>query len=132
MDLPGAVATAAPLLAVTAVATSLVHRALRQLPGSVRPWVAVCAVAGLLTVATYGWGAAHLYTPDIAETCATVHRVAWDGHFGTTSLLPLSRLCAAGVDLVPGYVNPALAALAAAVVASLGMAVRALRRVVRV
>ncbi|GAA3039468.1 hypothetical protein [Actinokineospora globicatena] len=128
MDLPGAIITAVPLLTFVALFGIAVHRAIRRMPRSVRPWVAACVITTSLTVATYGWGAVHLYTPDIAETCATTYRIAWDARFGATSLLPLSRRCAAGVDLVPAYVNPALGGLAVAVVASVGMVVWAWAR----
>ncbi|GAA2966313.1 hypothetical protein [Actinokineospora diospyrosa] len=124
----GAVVTAVPLVAIAGAVVLLAHRASRRLPRSVRPWVVAGVLIGVLTVATYGWGAAHLYTPDISETCALVHGIAWDARVGGTTLLPLSRQCAAGVDLVPGYVNPALAGLALAVTACLGMAARAWTR----
>ncbi|MBM7776114.1 hypothetical protein JOD54_006318 [Actinokineospora baliensis] len=113
------------VIAVLAAVILLVHKASRRLPRAVRPWAVVGVVAALSAVATYGWGAAHMYTPDISETCALVYGIAWDARVGGSTLLPLSRQCAAGIDLVPGYVNPAMAGLALAATACLGMAVRA-------
>ncbi|WP_236240794.1 hypothetical protein [Streptomyces sp. CC228A] len=94
------------------------------------PWVGLAVVLLLGTVVLYLWGLLHLFTLDTAETCALYHHQPydWEAVRAGQSLLPLSAPCNASYDMVPGYVNPGLAAGVAGTAGAVAMAVRARRK----
>lgn len=77
----------------------------------VRPWVQAAAYAPIAAVGLYAWGAAHMFTMDIGETCKLTYGQQWDPDYTGESLFPLSSKCNASFDLVPAYVNPGVVGL---------------------
>ncbi|MCC8250067.1 hypothetical protein [Saccharothrix luteola] len=94
-------------------------------PGTARRWAVAASCAPLAAFLVYAWGAIHLYTPDVRETCDLEHG-GWDPAHGQVTYFPLSRRCNAYQDLVPAYVNPTVVVLlvAAALFACLAVAAR--------
>ncbi|XVS66520.1 hypothetical protein ACQPYE_10805 [Actinosynnema sp. CA-299493] len=95
-------------------------------PGTARRWAVAASCAPLAAFLVYAWGAIHLYTPDIRETCDLEHG-GWDRAYGRVTYLPLSRRCNAVQDMVPGCVNPTVAVLLVATALFAGLAVAARR-----
>lgn len=95
-------------------------------PATARRWAVAASCALPVALLVYAWGALHLYTPDIRETCDLVHG-GWDRAYGRVTYLPLSRRCNAYHDMVPSYVNPTVAVLLVATVLCAGLAVAARR-----
>jgi len=81
-----------------------------------------CALLAAFLV--YGWGAEHMFTPDIADSCGydEIYRMPPEYQYDVR-YFPLSRKCDATTDLVPAYVNPTvLALLGLAAVSGVGSA----------
>ncbi|QQQ78273.1 hypothetical protein IOD16_07320 [Saccharothrix sp. 6-C] len=97
-----------------------------RVPGTARRWAVAASCAPFAAFLVYAWGAIHLYTPDLRETCALAHG-GWDRAYGQVTYFPLSRRCNAYQDLVPAYVNPAVVVLLTATALFAGLAVAARR-----
>ena len=113
------------LLAPVAIALAVaVHiGAGRVFSRSVRPWVEAAGYAPIAAVLLYAWGAAHMFTMDIGETCKLTYGQRWDPDYTGASLFPLSSKCNASFDLVPTYVNPGVVGLLVLIPAFLAVAV---------
>ncbi|MER5777709.1 hypothetical protein ABT144_26135 [Streptomyces sp. NPDC002039] len=91
-------------------------------------WMRWTLLLAVLTGTQYLVGLTHLLVLDMGEACELTLHTRFDPEDHVETLLPLSKTCNADVDLVPGYVNPALAVLASAtLVAAAGTATRAVR-----
>jgi len=95
-------------------------------PGTARRWAVAASCAPFAALLVYAWGAIHLYTPDVRETCDLEHG-GWDRAHGQVTYFPLSRRCNAQHDLVPAYVNPTVVVLLVVAVLFAGLAVAARR-----
>lgn len=107
------------LTPVTVVLIAGIRPLARRLPAqTARPWIQAATYALLAATAAYLWGAWHLFAWNISDVCSIRSGTAYDPVYDQVTLWPLSRRCNASFDLVPGYVNPAVAVLLAAAVLS--------------
>ncbi|MFJ3723918.1 hypothetical protein ACIPYQ_15275 [Streptomyces sp. NPDC090045] len=81
-------------------------------------WALWTLLLAVLTGVHYLVGLTHLLVLDIREMCELTLHTRFDPDEHVETLLPLSNTCNADDDLVPAYVNPALAVLAAATLAA--------------
>ncbi|UBU15283.1 hypothetical protein [Nonomuraea gerenzanensis] len=122
------VVTFLTLIAVPLGALALIVMMIRVLTGKLFPapvgrWVQAAAYTALAGGAMYVWGAFHLFTLDVRETCLLQHGQGWEPGHGER-FFPLSKRCNADYDLVPGYVNPVVMLCLAGVVLFAALAVR--------
>ncbi|POX38017.1 hypothetical protein C3486_25255 [Streptomyces sp. Ru73] len=90
-----------------------------------RNWTVASAVLFVLALGFALRGGWAMFAWDIGETCHHQHGQDWDPEFSRESVFPMSRPCNAHYDLVPSYVNPAIAVCAAGAAVSAAMAVGA-------
>ncbi|MFJ3516981.1 hypothetical protein [Streptomyces sp. NPDC090131] len=92
-------------------------------------WARWTLLLAVLTCGLYLWGLTHLLVLDVRELCELTLHTHFDPAEHMETLLPLSKTCNADDDLVPGYLNPALAVLATGTLAAgLGTVTRAVRQ----
>lgn len=96
---------------------------IRDVRGRPEVWGRRCASAalagGLLTLALCAFGVLQAFAGlDVEETCTLVQHQEfdegyWAAHVRSSLLPPYRTPCNAGYDMVPGWVNPAIAVSAA-------------------
>ncbi|GAA3182922.1 MULTISPECIES: hypothetical protein [Streptomyces] len=109
---------AALVLAALLALTLLTRRSASAGRRPARVWALSAIVFLILTFGFAVRGATAMFAWDIEETCRLQYGQDWSPQSSHESVIPMSRTCNAHYDLVPSYVNPAIAACAAGAVAS--------------